>query len=50
MRGKAYTCSDCGEPVSGGEIARATASERAALREGKYMCAACRQRRQISSL
>lgn len=50
MRGKAYTCSDCGEPVRGAEIAELTASERAALREGNYLCAACKEKRQMTNI
>ena len=47
MLGKAYTCSDCGEQVGTTELARTTASERAALREGSYLCADCRPHRQL---
>jgi len=50
MLGKAYTCADCGEPVRGAEIADLTASERAALREGNYLCKACREKRQVSNI
>lgn len=50
MRGKVFTCADCGEPVRGGEIADFTASERAALREGTYLCAACKEKRQMTNI
>ncbi len=49
MMGKAYTCSDCGERVSTTEIVRSTESERAALRDGDYLCVTCRQQRQLTS-
>jgi len=50
MEGKAYTCSECGEPVRGDEIAELTASERAALRQGNYLCAACKEKRQMTNI
>ena len=50
MRGKVYTCSDCGEPVPGGEIANLTASERVTLRAGNYLCAACEEQRQMANI
>jgi len=50
MRGRAYTCADCGEPVRGAEIADLTATERAALREGNYLCAACKEKRQMTNI
>ena len=47
MLGKAYTCSDCGSQVSSTELAKTTKAERAALRNGTYLCADCRRSRQL---
>jgi len=50
IKGRFYARSDCNKPVRSVEIADLTAAERRTLRDGSYLCDACREERRLTDI